>query len=374
MNQRATSEPEAYQTERVGGVPSASGVPAAAGSGAPTAALASRGRARVALIGGGTVGAAVVSLLEGRPEFELVGVLVRDASRRRAFPHADELVTADAGVLADADVVVEVAGGTGRPADLALRPLARGLPLVTANKAALAERWDEFLPHAREGRVHFEAAVMAGTPSVGILAGCLRGSRPLALHAVLNGTCNVILAAMEQGGTYGSALGEAQRLGYAEADPTLDVEGLDAAHKLTVLGRLAFAPDLGWPAVRARTRGISGLTPDVMERELARGRHVRLVGSVVPEAGSWTATVRPVSLPHAHPLLTTGATNALLFAGDPIGQVVVRGPGAGGGATASGVVADLSAAVGGVPGPLPLREAAPVPIAGPAASEALEEP
>lgn len=371
MNSRATSEPEAYQTERGRGGPSAPGEPPA-----PVAVVASAGighgrRPRVALVGGGTVGGAVVSLLAGRPECELIGVLVRDAARRRAFPRADELVTADVGVLADADVVVEVAGGTGQAADLALRHLARGLPLVTANKAALAERWHEFVPHAREGRVHFEAAVMAGTPCVGVLAGCLRGSRPLALHAVLNGTCNVILAAMEEGGTYDSALAEAQRLGYAEADPTLDVGGLDAAHKLTVLGRLAFDPDLGWQEVRSKTRGISGVTPEVVERELARGRHVRLVASVAPEAGRWLATVRPVSLPHAHPLLTTGATNALLFSGDPSGPVAVRGPGAGGGATASGVVADLLAVLEGVKGPLPLRTAATVPTTFP--DEDIEE-
>lgn len=333
--------------------------------------------ARVALIGGGTVGGAVVSLLEGRAEFELVGVLVRDPGRRRAFARASELVTAAPGVLEGADIVVEVAGGVGQAADLALRHLRRGLPLVTANKAALAERWDEFLPHARDGRLHFEAAVMAGTPSVGVLAGCLRGSRPLALHAVLNGTCNVILAAMEEGGTYASALAEAQRLGYVEADPTLDVEGLDAAHKLTVLGRLAFDPALDWQTVRAGTRGISRLTPAVIERELAGGRHVRLVASVVPTAGSWAATVRPVSLPHAHPLLTTGATNALLFSGDPIGHVVVRGPGAGGGATASGVVADLLAAANGAKGPLPLRAVAAAPaadeVAAVAAAAGIEE-
>lgn len=372
MNSRATSEPEAYQTERGRGGPSTPGSPPEPAEASASAGPAGGGRrARVALIGGGTVGGAVVSLLEGRREFELIGVLVRDAGRRRAFPRADELVTADARILADADVVVEVAGGTGQPADLALRHLARGLPLVTANKAALAERWREFLPHAREGRVHFEAAVMAGTPSVGVLAGCLRGSRPLALHAVLNGTCNVILAAMEEGGTYASALAEAQRLGYAEADPTLDVEGLDAAHKLSVLGRLAFDPDLAWHDVRSRTRGISGITPAAMGRELARGRHVRLVASIAPEAGRWAATVRPVSLPRTHPLLTTGATNALLFSGDPGGLIAVRGPGAGGGATASGVVADLLAVAEGVKGPLPLRTAATVPAG--AADEGIEE-
>lgn len=303
----------------------------------------------------------MIGLLRRRPEFELIGVLVRDAAKPRDFPGWEDLVTTDERVLLGADVIAEVAGGTGTAADLSLAQLAAGKRLVTANKAALAERWDEYLPHMAEGRVYFEAAVMAGTPAVGVLAGALRGSSPVSLHAVLNGTCNVILSMMDEGAEFGAALAEAQRLGYAEADPTLDVGGFDAAHKLAVLGRLAFDPDLTWAAVRANTTGIVGLAASELRAQAARGRRVRLVASVVGAAGHWEARVRPVSLPDGHPLLTTGGGNALLFTGDPVGEVVVRGAGAGGGSTASGVLADLLAAAAGVSGPRPLAAAVTVP-------------
>lgn len=334
------------------------------GSAAPT---------RVALLGAGTVGGGLMRLLRRRPEFEVVGVLVRDASKPRDFQGWRELVTTDEGVLSGADVVVEVAGGTDVAADLSLAQLAAGKRLVTANKAALAERWHEYLPHMTQGRVYFEAAVMAGTPAVGVLAGALRGSTPLSLHAVLNGTCNVISSMMDEGAEFGAALAEAQRLGYAEADPTLDVAGVDAAHKLAVLGRLAFDPGLTWPAVRANTRGIDGLTASLLAAQADRGRRVRLVGSVVAVAGSWEARVRPVSLPEGHPLLTLGGSNTLLYRGDPVGEVLVRGAGAGGGATASGVLADLLAAAAGVSGPRPLWEAAPVPDSPADSGDGVEE-
>lgn len=351
MKQAVTTNQVTYQTARRGG-------------GKPT---------KVALIGAGTVGEEVVRLLRNRPEFELVGVLVRDAARERAFTGWQELVTTNEDVLAGVDVLVEVAGGTGKAADLSLRHLAAGKQLVTANKAALAERWAEYLPHAEEGRVHFEAAVMAGTPAVGVLAGALRGSAPVSLHAVLNGTCNVILAMMDEGSSFVAALAEAQRLGFAEADPTLDVGGFDAAHKLTVLGRLAFDPALTWQAVRGATRGISDLTEQALAAQAQRGRRVRLIGSIVANSGRWEARVRPVSLPVGHPLLTTGGTNALLFTGDPVGTVYVRGAGAGGGSTASGVLADMLTAAAGNSGPRPLASAAPVPLTASEASDGVEE-
>jgi len=321
--------------------------------------------ARVALIGAGTVGARTAAMLVDRPGVELVAALVRDVDKPRDFPGWRRLVTTDPTALEAADVLVEVAGGTGEAADLALRHLAAGRPLVTANKAALAERWAEFLPYVEAGLVHFEAAVMAGTPAIGVVAGALRGSAPQSLHAVLNGTCNVILSMMDDGAAYGAALAEAQRLGYAEAEPALDVEGVDAAHKLALLARLAFDPALEWPTVRANAKGITSLTQDVLAAEAARGRRVRLIGSVVPAGSAWRATVRPVSLPLGHPLVTSGGTNALLFSGDPVGEVYVRGAGAGAGSTASGVVADVLDAVAGVPGPRPLAARAVVPATPP---------
>lgn len=320
---------------------------------------------KVAVLGGGTVGGELVRLLttEHAGEFEVTGVLVKDVGRPRAFPEWRSLVTTDPAFAGGADVVVEVMGGTSLAADLSLRALSEGARLVSANKAALAQRWDEFLPYMREGRVHFEAAVMAGTPVIGPLTGALRGSRPVALHAVLNGTCNVVLGQMDEGADYADALSQAQEEGFAEADPALDVEGFDAAHKLNLLGRLAFDPELAWEDVRLNTRGISALSAATLEAHRSKGERVRLVGSILPQGGGWRAQVRPVALPEGHPLLTEGPTNALLFVGSPLGEVFVRGPGAGGGATASGVLGDLLAAARGERGPAPVSRVAPLPQA-----------
>jgi homoserine dehydrogenase len=329
---------------------------------------------RVAILGAGTVGAEVVRMLRPRPDVRLTGVLVRDDRKPRPFAGWQDLVTTDvARVLTGADVVVEVMGGVDAAVDLSLRALASGAVLVSANKAAVAERWAEFLPYLERGLVHLEAAVMAGTPVVGPLTHALRGSRPMRLDAVLNGTCNVILAAMERSVPYQDALADAQRAGYAEADPTLDVDGIDAAHKLSLLARLAFDPGLAWSEVRARTRGIRGLSADRIARARAEGRRIRLVGTIAPAEGRWQARVRPVSLPDGHPLVTDGPVNAMTFVGDPLGRVLVRGPGAGGGATASGVVGDVLAALEGRPGPRPVPVAAPLPDAAAEASAADED-
>ena len=320
---------------------------------------------RVAILGGGTVGSQLVRLLQQREEdnVRITGVLVRDASRERSFGGWQQLVTTDHGFVDQADVVVEVMGGTERAADVSLAALARGATLVTANKAALAERWNEYLPYLEQGKVFLEASVMAGTPVVGPLTWALRGSAPVSLHAVLNGTCNVVLAAMDDGADYHEALADAQRAGFAEADPTLDVEGFDAAHQLTILGRLAFDPSLEWERVKAATSGISRLTAATLASARAAGRRVRLVGSVEHAGGEWRAAVRPVELPEGHPLLGSGPTNAMLFTGEECGPVLVKGPGAGGASTASGVLGDLLAALSGQRGPAPVRSAAPAPSA-----------
>jgi homoserine dehydrogenase len=314
--------------------------------------------------------------LQANEDFSVVGVLVRDVERERGFARWAELVTVDHGVIDGADVVVEVMGGVTTAADLSLKALAAGSTLVTANKAALAERWDEFWPYLSRGKVYLEASVMAGVPVVGALTGPLRGCAPVALRAVLNGTCNVILSAMEQGAEYADALADAQERGYAEADPSLDVGGFDAAHKLSVLARLAFAPELDHQAVRSRTTGIEGVTADMVREHAARGRSIRLVGSVGWSGGAWSASVEPVSLPRDHPLVTEGPINTMLFSGDPLGDVLLRGPGAGGGATASAVVGDVVASARGVPGHVPVLRAAARPAghAGDADSESLVTP
>jgi homoserine dehydrogenase len=248
---------------------------------------------RIGLLGVGTVGTAFAELVRGRPELRLVRALVRDAAKPRRIAHPDAVLRTDLDEVLDAaDLVVELMGGTGAAVSASLAALERGLPLVTANKAALAERWEVFVPHLHAGRLHFEAAVMAGTPAIGPIAGVLRGSAPYEIHAVLNGTCGYVLSRLEQGADYAEALAEAQRLGYAEADPTLDVSGLDAAHKLAVLARLAVDPDLPWEAVRARTHGIERLTPGIVHEAMEDGGRVQLVGSLLPGPDGWQASVR----------------------------------------------------------------------------------
>jgi homoserine dehydrogenase len=316
----------------------------------------------IGLLGAGTVGSALIKLLAARDELDItIGkALVRDRHKPREFP--EQLLTTDPDdVLDSSDLLVEVMGGVTLASTLMLRALEQGLPVVTANKAALAERWCDFVPYMQQGRLYFEAAVMAGTPVINPITSVLRGSRPIELHAILNGTCNYILGALERGVPYASALSEAQRLGYAEADPTLDVGGFDAAHKLTLLAKLAFDPAISWAQVKQHTKGISHLTPALLQDAMQRGGRIRLVGSIYP-ANGWTARVRPVFLPGHHPLAQAASNrNALYFRGDAVGEVMITGAGAGGAATASGVLADVITALAQRPGPAPLSIAAPLP-------------
>ncbi|AFV76836.1 homoserine dehydrogenase [Thermus oshimai JL-2] len=315
---------------------------------------------RIALLGGGTVGSAFYTLvLERLEDFRalgveprFLGVLVRDRTKPRPIPQ--ELLHTEPFDLLEADLVVEALGGVEAPLRL-LRPvLEAGIPVVTANKALLAEAWAELCPFAEEGLLYHEASVMAGTPALSLLE-TLRGSELLELHGILNGTTLYILQEMERGRTYGEALREAQRLGFAEADPTLDVEGIDAAHKLTLLARLLIDPAFPFQGVEAR--GITALTPEDLERAREKGERVRLLASLYGEGGRWRARVAPARLPEDHPLAQAKG-NALWVRTAPLGEVFVTGPGAGGGATASGLLADLFRFLSGAPGhrPAPLAK------------------
>ncbi len=311
---------------------------------------------RVALLGAGTVGAALLRLLPRHPHLRVEVALVRDPARPRDLgPRPPRLTTDAEEALAGADVVVELLGGVERATELMALAAASGARLVTANKAALAERWDVWRPWVEAGRVGFEAAVMAGTPAVGPLADALRGSRLRSLEAVLNGTCAYLIGELERGVAFADALAEAQRRGYAEADPSLDVDGWDAAHKATLLARLTVDPDLAWASVRPHVRGIAGLTPEAVRGELAAGRRVRLVAFVERAGdGGWRVGVEPRSLPADHPLAFLGdGRNAMVYRGDAVGEVWIAGRGAGAEPTASAVLADLLRAARGDPGPRP---------------------
>lgn len=317
---------------------------------------------RVGVLGAGTVGAALLRLFARHPELEVTAALVRDLDRPRDLgARPVRLTTEPEAVFDGADVVVELLGGVDRPTALMADAAARGARLVTANKAALAERWDVWGPWVRAGRVGFEAAVMAGTPVVGAVAGALRGSRLRSLEALLNGTCAYLIGELEGGVGFDAALAEAQRLGYAEADPALDVDGTDAAHKLTVLARLCADPDLAWTDVCGNVRGVRGLTPEGVAAEMAAGRRVRLVAALEPDgAGGWRASVAPRSVATDHPLALLGAgRNALVYRGDAVGEVWIAGLGAGAEATASGVLADVLDAAAGRPGPTPVAARVP---------------
>ena len=326
-----------------------------------------RGVKRIGLLGAGTVGTALAELLQRRihaceVDAALGKVLVRDTQKARGSIPTSNLTTDAEEVLRDADIVVELIGGADLAGDLMLRALEEGKRVVTANKAALAERWGEFKPYLEAGTLYFEAAVMAGTPIIGPLTNALRGSKPLEMHALLNGTCNYILSEMEVGKDFQSALSDAQRLGYAEADPTLDIEGFDAAHKLTLLARLTVLPNLAWEEVKRRTIGISHLTDTHITEAMEDGGRVRLVGSVYPKEGAWRVEVRPAYLAASHPLAGSASNrNGLLFKGDAIGEVLITGAGAGAGPTASAVLADVLCAVAERPGPNLLTRAAALP-------------
>lgn len=310
-------------------------------------------RVGVGILGGGTVGGTLArKLLTERDiiaaksgvELELVKVAVRDLSRDRQFP--SEFVTDDlAAVVDDPNVhlVVELMGGIEPAGELILRALRAGKPVVSANKALIAERGPELFDAATEAGVSilFEAAVGGGIPLIRPLSESLAGERLTRLLGIVNGTTNYILSAMDSDGSpYDEVLAEAQRLGYAEADPTADVGGGDAAAKATILAGLAFG---SWvPAEDVYTEGIDGL--DTQDIEFARdlGYCVKLLAVTESLDDGVSVRVHPTLVPLEHPLAgVRGAHNAVFIEGPDIGELLFMGPGAGGGPTATAVLGDV---------------------------------
>lgn len=315
----------------------------------------------VGVLGSGTVGQDVLNLIERRESMfgdmgvriEIAGVLVRDVDKVRDVP-AGTRVTTDPGFLQECGVVIEVMGGVERPLEMLLPYLKSGRPVITANKALLAERWDVLRDYALAGALYYEASVMAGTPVIGPMSTVLRASTFTRLQAVLNGTCLYILGQMEQGRTYAAALAEAQALGYAETPPTLDVGGFDTAHKLAVLAR--FCADGAFPYSAVTVQGIEHITQTDIQEARAAGECIKLVAELTRQGGGWRATVAPQRLPDSHPLCTAGAgRNALVYEGEECGTLIFAGGGAGGMITASAMVGDLFDWVLGFPGHVPLH-------------------
>lgn len=317
----------------------------------------------VGLLGCGTVGLNVLHLLERRRDIfadigvriKVAGVLVRDTGRVRDVPASTPL-TDDPGFLQECGVVIEALGGTQRPLALLHPYLKSGRPVITANKALLAECWAELREYALAGKLYYEASVMAGTPVIGPMSTVLRASRFESLQAVLNGTCNYILTQMEDGKEYAQALEEAQALGYAEDPPTLDVGGYDTAHKLAILARFCADGDFAYDQVQIQ--GIEGVTLKDVQDAAQAGEKYKLIAELKPGQGGvgWAATVSPQRLPNSHPICSIGAgRNALVFRGEECGELYFAGGGAGGMVTASAMVGDLLDIVIGFPGHVPLH-------------------
>ncbi|HLA16135.1 MAG TPA: homoserine dehydrogenase [Candidatus Limnocylindrales bacterium] len=328
----------------------------------------SAGVLRIAVLGGGTVGSAVVRVLVDRAAslrpadglgLELGGVVVRDFGRAvdRGVP-SDLLSDAPAHLVAspDTDVVVELMGGEEPARTLIAAALEAGKPVVTANKLVIARHGPALEEIARRtgAALRFEAAVAGGIPVLSPLAEGLAGNVIHRVRGVVNGTTNHILTAMaEEGLPYEDALDDAKARGFAEADPRGDVEGDDAAFKLVILARLAFGtwldPDVivrRPPTVRGEgAPGITGLTDAEIEGAEALGFSMRLIAGAVRTAdGGIAASVLPTAVPSASPFgWTTGVTNRIEIDGEPIGTIRIAGPGAGGEPTASAILGDLIA-------------------------------
>ncbi|GAB5348878.1 homoserine dehydrogenase [Alteriqipengyuania sp. 357] len=316
---------------------------------------------KLGIAGLGTVGTGVLrllaehaDLLEARAgrRIDVVAVSARDRSRDRGVDLSSYTWCDDPAELAGhpgLDAVVEVIGGTGGSAlELARSALASGRPVVTANKAMIAEH-GLALAEASEASgaaLLFEAAVCAGTPILQTLREGMVGNRVDRIEGILNGTSNYILSAMERSGEdFAETLSEAQRLGYAEADPALDVDGGDAAHKLAILAALAFGVQPDFAGVEVE--GIRDIrAADILQAERL-GYSIRLVAMADlerrdAEPARLLQRVRPCLLPADHPLAAIdGPTNAVLAQGDYAGPILIQGAGAGSESTASAVVADI---------------------------------
>ena len=324
---------------------------------------------RVGVAGLGTVGVGVLRLLADNAAeigartggtLQVTAVSARDASKDRGVDLSPFAFEADAGALArrdDVDVVVEVIGGTeGAGADAVIEGLKAGKAVVTANKALVAERGAELaaLMAQHGGALYYEAAVAGGIPAIKGLREGLAANRIQSVAGILNGTCNFIVTKMKhEKRAFDDVLAEAQALGYAEADPSFDIDGVDAAHKLAILSAVAFGgvPDFG----AIELAGIR--TVQLADIEMAEdfGFSLKLLGVAKPRASGNGVRqyVAPVLVPHSNPIASVeDSFNAVVVRGEPVDEIMMRGRGAGEGPTASAVVADVIDVARGINPPL----------------------
>ena len=325
----------------------------------------SRSQCRLGVAGLGTVGAGLINLVGERPEFApaggvclVTGVSARSRSASRAadvsrFTWFDDPVALAASP--DNDIFVELIGGAEGPAKAAVETALRlGKPVVTANKALIATHGQALavLAEAHGAPLLFEAAVMGGTPAVKMVREALVGDEIVAVAGILNGTCNYILSQMDSSGrSFADVLSEAQALGYAEADPTTDVGGFDAGHKITILAALAFG---GAPTLEtAEIDGIADI--DLLDLRLAKdlGYRIKLVASAIRSPTGVSVRVHPALIALDHPLARVdGALNALFIEGRKTGRIFVQGAGAGAGPTAAAAAADIADVMAGARRPV----------------------
>jgi homoserine dehydrogenase len=309
---------------------------------------------RIGIAGLGIVGASVVALLKAEPthggsgrHIEVVAVSARDRTRDRGVDLSGAAWFDDPVALAasDIDVFVELMGGAEGAAQAAVEAALRaGKAVVTANKALLAAHGMALAALAEEtgAPLLFEAAVAGGIPAIRTVRDGLAGVPITSVLGILNGTCNYVLTRMEaEGLSFDECLADAQRLGYAEADPAFDVDGHDTAHKLAILSAIAFTTELDASAVLVE--GIRGIEPADLGAARELGFRIKLLGIATMTAEGVDQRVHPTMVPRGSALAETGGvTNAVSIRGPAFGELVLSGPGAGGLATASAVVSDLT--------------------------------
>ncbi|MDP3873012.1 MAG: homoserine dehydrogenase [Methyloversatilis sp.] len=309
----------------------------------------------VGLLGIGTVGGGTWTVLTrnqeeitrraGRP-IQITAVADRDTARAQQLTDGKVKVTGDAFEVVrdpDIDIVVELIGGYTIAKELVLEAIAHGKHVVTANKALLATHGQEIFAaaQAKGVMVAFEAAVAGGIPIIKAVREGLTANRIEWVAGIINGTTNYILSEMrDKGLTFADALADAQRLGYAEADPTFDIEGVDAAHKITLLSSIAFGIPVQFE--RAHIEGITKLTADDIRYAEELGYRIKLLGITKRKADGFELRVHPTLIPSKRLIANVeGVMNAVLVKGDAVGATLYYGRGAGAEPTASSVIADL---------------------------------
>jgi len=313
----------------------------------------SRKPLNIGVCGVGTVGLATIGILRDQQATLLArsgqAMVVSHVGARREYPdhdYGEARVSRDVLDVArdpDVDVLVELIGGTTVAHDLIKLAIQQGKHIVTANKALIAEHGNELIALAEAAgvQIRYEAAVAGGIPVIKVLRESLAANAVTEVAGIINGTGNFILTEMSsKGRAFDDVLSEAQALGYAEADPTFDIDGTDAAHKLVILASLAFGIPLSIDA--PMKQGIQEVAPADLEYAASMGYRVKHLGIARRTEQGIEMRVHPTLIPEHKQIATVdGVLNAVMISGDAVGEVVLVGPGAGGAATASSVCADL---------------------------------